>query len=256
MQGIDDKILSVISYPFGYKEYISIKNNKLNKIILLNKKSKKVLFILPHWLSGKILYRRLINKLKNKYTIIVYRMPNKILNDDIKSTLKYFDKAKKDIIKITDYLENKGYKHFSILGVSLSGILAFIVANSDKRFKKIIFNLPGSDLAKCFWESSSLVTKLIRRKMEAGNIDFKNLENSWKNLAPVNNIQNLNKRKILIQLGKNDKVIPYKYGLELLNAMKKESIDFELDIDNFFGHYIILFKQLMFPKRIIKFLEN
>ena len=49
MKGIDDKIISSIFSPFGYLQYY-FENDSIikNKIILLNGKSRKALFILPH----------------------------------------------------------------------------------------------------------------------------------------------------------------------------------------------------------------
>ena len=67
---------------------------------------------------------------------------------------------------------------------------------------------------------------------------------------------NLKGKKLFIYLAKNDKISPYKYGIELLDKMRNEKINFDLHIDNFFGHYISGFKQLLFPNKIIKFLEN
>ena len=114
----DDKILTLISYPFAYIQYFFGKNES-NKIILPNIKSQKVLFLLPHWMGTTIMYKSLINKLKNNYTIVFYRLPNKVLDGNPNNTFKYFQKAKKDIIYLINHLEKKGHKEFSILGFSI-----------------------------------------------------------------------------------------------------------------------------------------
>lgn len=255
MNGIDDTFFSIIFYPMKFFEK-NVKKSNINKVVLWNNNSKKVLFILPQWMGRMVFYKILLNKLKKNYTIVFYRLPNRLLTDDPKEVIKYFKVAKKDVIETADTLVNQGYENFSIFGTSLSTIIALMVANSDNRFKKIILSLPGNDFAQCFWECKQLLVKTIRNKMQANNIGLIELKKYWKNLAPINNINNINKRKILVFLAKNDKVVFYKYGVELLRSMEKRKINFEFDINNVFGHYLSGLKPLLFPKKIAKFLED
>ena len=254
MKGIDDKILSLIFYPLKYVEYHH-GNNSIRKTIVYNKNSKKVIIILPQWMGRLWLYSRLIKKLQNKYTLVVYQLPNDLLNKDPHQVFKKFLEAKKDITKTVSALKSKGFKEFSILGTSLSAALVFMVANADKSFRKIIVGFAGSHLSKSFLESNQLLVSHIREKMQTNGTNLIKLGEYWKTLEPINNIKNIKGRKLYIYLAKNDKVIPYKYGLELLNKIKNEKIDFNLYTDNIYGHYIGGLKQLLFPDKIIKFLE-
>lgn len=254
MNGIDDKILSLIFYPLKYLENRH-GSNSITKTIVYNKNSKKVLIILPQWMGRLWIYNRLIKKLQNKYTLVVYQLPNDLLNKDPHQVLKKFLEAKEDIIKTVSALKSKGFKEFSILGTSLSAALVFMVANADKSFRKIIVGFAGSHLSKSFLESNQLLVSHIRKKMKTNGTNLIKLGEYWKTLEPINNIENIKGRKLYIYLAKNDKIVPYKYGLELLNKMKNEKIDFNLYIDNIFGHYVSGFKQLLFSNNIIKFLE-
>ena len=254
MNGIDDKILSLLFYPLKYLENHH-GSNSIRKTIIYNKKSKKVLIILPQWMGRSWLYSKLIKKLKNKYTLVIYQLPNDLLNENPHKVLKKFLEAKEDIIKTVHHLKSKGIKEFSILGTSLSTALVFMVINADKSFRKIIVGFPGSYLSKSFWESNQLLVNHIRKKMETNGTNLIKLSEYWKPLEPINNIKNIKDRKLYIYLAKNDRITPYKYGLELLDKMKNEKIYFYPYIDNTFGHYISGLKQLLFPDKIIKFLE-
>jgi len=251
----DDKILTLISYPFAYIQYFFGKNES-NKIILPNIKSQKVLFLLPHWMGTTIMYKSLINKLKNNYTIVFYRLPNKVLDGNPNNTFKYFQKAKKDIISIINHLEKKGHKEFSILGFSISTVLALMVSNNDNRIKKIIISMAGSDLAECVWYSNSFMVKDVKNRLLKNGINLSILKRKWSSISPINNINNLKNKDILILLSKNDDVIKYKYGLKLLKALEKKKINYKNETDHVFGHYLSGCKQLLFSNNIVKFLET
>ena len=194
-------------------------------------------------------------KLQNKYTLVVYQLPNDLLNKDPHQVFKKFLETKEDIIKTVSALKSKGFKEFSILGTSLSAALVFMVANADKSFRKIIVGFAGGHLSKSFLESNQLLVSHIREKMKTNCTNLIKLGEYWKTLEPINNIKNIKGRKLYIYLAKNDRVVPYKYGLELLDKMRNKKIQFDLHIDNIFGHYIAGLKQLLFPDNIIEFLE-
>ena len=105
MKGIDDIIMRYIHFSLTYVDSISKKDTDVKITILHNKLSDKALFIVPHWGGSLLLYKPIINKLKSKYTIIICQLPDKILDQNIKNTLKYFNKAKRKIIKPMMYLE-------------------------------------------------------------------------------------------------------------------------------------------------------
>ena len=206
-------------------------------------------------MGGQILYKSLVNKLKNNYTIIIYKISSRLLNENIDATTNHFNIIKKDIISTANYLESKMYKEFSILGNSLLCCSALMVANSDARFKKVILNLVGSDIAECLWYTSSSVARHIKNKILKDGIKLYELKKYWKNISPINNINNFKNRKLLVLLSKNDKIIKYKYGLRFLKGLKKENINYELEIDNIFGHYLSGLKQLQFSNKIIDFIN-
>lgn len=255
MRGIDDKILSLFFYPLKYLETRhGIKS--IRKTIIYNKNSQKALIILPQWMGRLWLYRRLIKKLKSEYTLVVYQLPNDLINENPNKVIKKFLEAKKDIIETVSNLKSRGVNEFSIFGTSLSTALVFMVADSEKSFGKIIVGLCGSHVSKSFIESEQLLVRHIRRKMKKNVPNLTKLIEYWKELEPINNLKNMKGRKLYIYLARNDKVVPYKYGLELLDTIKRNKIQYDLHVENIFGHYIAGIKQSLFPRMIINFLKT
>lgn len=256
MNGIDDRFFGSIFYPLKFIQNNAEILNKVHKQIIWNKKATKAVFILPQWMGEIYYYKLLIKKLSKNCTVVLYKIPNKIINQDAIKTVKYFEKAKNEIINIANSLGKKGYKDFSIVGVSITCSLALMVANSDRRYKKIVLSLIGNDFAECFWDSRNLVVKNIRDKMIRNGISLESLKEKWKSIAPINNIKKLNRVEMLVFLSKNDQLVKYEHGLKFIEAIKKKKINYKADMDNIFGHYISGLKQLLFPNKIVKFLEN
>lgn len=101
-----------------------------------------------------------------------------------------------------------------------------------------------------------MVVANIRRKMIANGISLESLKKSWESIAPVNNIQKLNAINMLVFLSKNDQLVKYEYGLRFIDSVKKEKIKYRAEIDNIYGHYIAGLRHLLFPNKIISFLES
>jgi hypothetical protein len=69
--------------------------------------------------------------------------------------------------------------------------------------------VPGSCLASSLWDG--VRTKKFKKEYEFQGIDKEKLKEIWKSLAPKNNIDKLNNKKIFVYISKSDKVIPYIY---------------------------------------------
>ena len=254
MKGFDDKMLSIIFFPYKFIEN-NMDNNKTH-LIFKNNKTKKVFVVCQQWMGKDIFYKHLIKKLSKYYTIVLYRLPNKVLYDDPVATVDRFENAKKELLGIVAKLEEEGFDDFSILGNSLSCGLALMVANSCNKFKRVILNLTGDDIAECFWESSNLVVRRIKNVYIKNGIKLDYLKKCWSEISPVNNIKNLKKQELLIFLSRNDDFVNFKSGEKFVHELKKRKIRYKLIIDNIFGHYISGVKNLVFNDSIIKFLNR
>ena len=145
---------------------------------------------------------------------------------------------------------------FIIIGTSGSTPIAAMVANSDKRCKKIILNLVGNDLAECIWYSNNPILINIKSVLIRKGIILKQLKHYFSIMSYKNNSRNLNKKDILIFLSRNDKIIPYNNGVKLLKLLNRDGIKYDLVINNFLGHYISGFKNIIFFNKIVNFLDD
>lgn len=256
MKGFDDKFFGTVFYPLKFFQNKADVSNKVQKRIIWNKKSDKAVFILPQWMGEMYYYEKLIRSLSKTYTVALYKIPNKIINDNAQKTTKYFEKSKKEIIDMTNILSRNGCKDFSIIGVSITSSLALMVANEDERYTKIVLGSIGDDFAESFWDSGNRVVKNIKRKMMGNGVNLASLRFTWKSIAPKNNIQNLNGRNMLILLSKNDQLVRYEHGLRFINLIKNKRIKYKVEIDSIYGHYLFILRRLLAPEQIVSFLEN
>lgn len=256
MRGFDDFILSKIFFN-SLKSY-EYKNNSTThikkKIYYAN--SQSVVFILPHWMGKTFYYNPLINKLRNKYTIVLYDLPYQLLSDDIELMVYLHKKIMNDMKSTFDKLQRIGCESYSIIGTSGSTPVAAMVANSDDRCKKLVLNLVGNELAECIWHSKNPLLIAIKNNLIKGNVTLDKLKKYLRIMSYKQNSRNLKNKDILIFLSKNDKIIPYNNGLKLLRRLDSDGIKYQLKINTFFGHYILGFKNVVFHNKIIKFLEN
>ena len=183
-------------------------------------------------------------------------MPYKLLSDDVKLTVGIFKEVTNDIKATFNELQKKGSKEYSIIGNSTSCVIAAMVANSDKKCKKLVLNLVGNDLAECMWYSENPLVKRIKNDLVREKITLNKLKNYFKIMSYKKNSRNLKEKEILIFLSKNDKIVPYNNGVKLLNLLNKDNLKYKLIINTLFGHYISYIKNLIFSDEIIKFLEK
>ncbi len=252
MKGFDDKLLSIVFFPYKLIEN-NIDNNKTH-LILKNYKTKKVFVICQQWMGKDIFYKHLINKLKNHYTIVLYRLPNRALCDDPMATADCFECAKKELVDIVAKLEEEGFDDFSILGNSLSCGLVLMVANCCNKFRKVVLNLIGDDIADCFWKSNNLVVRRIKNSYIKNGIKLSYLKKCWFRISPINNLKNIKKQELLVFLSRNDDFVNFKNGEKFVRELKKSKIKYKLIIGNIFGHYISGVKNLILSDSIEKFL--
>ena len=121
-----------------------------------------------------------------------------------------------------------------------------IVANT-KHVKKIILNLTAANLAETVWSWDFI---------DKQKITLDSLDKSWKKLSPINNLDNVSDKQFLIYLAKNDGVIPYSQGLQLVNEFKNKKIKYDLIINKKRNHVVSGFLNLLKYKRYIDFLKD
>ncbi len=90
----------------------------------------------------------------------------------------------------------------------------------------------------------------LRESFEAKNISLEELEKLWKEVAPINNLDNLKGKEIHIYLSKSDTIVPYINGKKLVIAMKEKGLSPKVYENEYLGHYGTISKFYFFPQNI------
>ncbi|SRR6266568_1953248 len=220
------------------------------------KQNKKVVFLLAGWgmglwsllLPAKILER-------NGFYCICYTYENEVFSTNIPKTIHNIKRIKNDILKTISQLKKKGYTNFSVVSVSLGGVINMLVANESNDVKKIIFNTGGADIALNVWTSSFTRGKFKKEIINQG-YTLESLREAWQSINPLDNMENLNDKKILIYLAKKDKAIPYSNGMRVVQELqKKKHNNYRLIINTNFGHLLTGIYNSLNAKVYLEFLQ-
>lgn len=220
------------------------------------KSNKKVLFFLTGWKSNIAQHGIFLKLLQtNGYRVIAYSFDNEILSPNQKEVHKNSFKVKNMVLTQLAKLKKEGIKVFYIYGESMGALLSLMIANESKEISKIILNACGADLAETVWgwdkEKPDFKKQLLKNKLT-----LKILKEEWKSIAPINNIDNLQGKKILLYISKKDNIIPYEtQAITLFNGLKQKKYSLKLVVNNS-RHVITIALNLLRPKIYLNFLKD
>ena len=245
-----DKIVSKIREL----DYSGIDLTKENLIGNIQKKltytpnSSKLYVLMPSW-GGKIKYtEKLSKKIKEEgNSSLAYQFPRKILTSDYKLTRDYFKIIRNHVLEdIENFQTECGFSDFHMIGVSIGCVNATMVTNSDSRFNKATFVVPGNCLADSLWKGYR--TQFLRKEFESKGIDLERLKEEWRELAPENNLRNLKNAKVKVYFSSADLIIPSRNGKKLVNKMEEVGINPKVRKIPIAGHYGTIFAFYKFPR--------
>lgn len=219
-------------------------------------KNKKVIFLLTgwqnkwwmFWLFSKIFYLK-------GYCCITYIYDKEILSSNPAKTVEIVNEIKKDILLKISYFKKSGYSEFNIFGTSLGTVITILVANTSDDISHVILNTTGADIASIVWSWDTVIPHFKRDLLER-DVTLKKLKRAWKTISPLENINKLQNKRILIYLSTKDKVIPYQLSQELINQLIKRRYTFRVIINNHFGHFLTGAYNLLNSRIYIKFLND
>jgi hypothetical protein len=220
----------------------------IQKNLFVKKDSKSLFVLLPHW-HGKIKNFWIVkNKIiRESHSFLGYEFTEEILSSDVDLTKRNFYKIKETVRSDIDNLVEKyNLKKINFIGVSLGSVLTLMIAREIKNIQKIILIATSYNLAESVWKGA--LTKNIRQKLESQGGNLENLKEAWKDLAPENNIKDLNAEKIYVEISKMDKIVPYNHGKKMVELFNKRNCPITLKENRFFGHALTLLKYMILPK--------
>jgi predicted esterase len=77
------------------------------------------------------------------------------------------------------------------------------------------------------------------------------LKKYWKDLAPENNVDKLEGKKISILLSEADTVIPYRFGMNLVKSLEQHNVPLKLETNKHLGHYLTVYNLLSHPSKFV-----
>jgi hypothetical protein len=206
--------------------------NLISKNKQFNTKSKKLYLFISGWYetpeSTRYLKKQIIKK-GNSYVQYLFRPW--ILTSNYKQTIKNFKHIQKEIER--DISNFNG--DVICIGTSLGGIAAVRISNKNNKIKKLINLAPTDSLAESVWQG--IRTQNLRKSFEKQGINLKKLKVLWKELEPINNLNNFEGKEIYIGDSKCDTISSYGRSFKFVKELQKRGINFKLNTNSWLGHY-------------------
>ena len=141
--------------------------------------------------------------------------------------IKEFNKIKKYIVNFL----NGDMEKIAVTGNSMGGITAAgILANDDDIKTGVVLN--GS----CNW---TMTNEIFRDMLKIDNDTiFRNIEDSIYDIDPINNLNNLKGKNILLQHGLSDSVVNIKPQISFFNRLNKKDTNVELIRYENLNHFV------------------
>lgn len=240
------------------QNFILNENNLLKQIkkrLIISSKSDILYVIFLPWGSKIEDGSKLQNFFENKVSFLIYEFPSEILSNNIDLTTRCFkiirDKVLKDLNKLDKYHR---FSSINFIGINLGCVNALMISNIFHNINSIILITPGHCLAESLWKG--IATEHIKHELEREGVKLKDLEYSWRELAPKNNLNNLKKTNIFVYLSKSDEIVPYDCGRKLIQSMKSRGLNPVIKENLFLGHYLTILNFYNFPGNFLNKLKN
>jgi hypothetical protein len=207
---------------------------------------KQAIVVLPQWNADAFSHNALcaifnrmgISALRLSKPYHDIRRPTELERSDyavsanIGRTLSACRQAVVDIRCCVDWLEEKGYEHFGVLGTSLGSCYAFLASAHDKRIRVNAFNHASTAFGDVVWAGQS--TRHIRQGLEEAGLTQERLRALWAAISPVSFYEKFMSeaaggpdKKVLLVYSDYDLTFPREYSLKVVEAFRRTGVNFE-----------------------------
>jgi len=185
------------------------------------------------------------------FKAIIFSWDKEILTDDARLTLSRYEEIKTTAITTISSLPKKEQKNIAVFAMGQAGIVALMVANNLPSVTKIIFNLVGANFPEIIWHNDRIKEELIKK-----HLTLPKLKKIWSQLSPINNVEKLNAKEILIYLASRDTVIPFNEQEAFLHELQKKDHKIEAIINTRHKHEVSRIVNLLRFRVYINFLQK
>jgi pimeloyl-ACP methyl ester carboxylesterase len=217
--------------------------------------------------TKKIILKNLNFLLKEKIGLCIFEMRESSLNKIDQEFFEFFKRVVGEVRGIIKFIDSnfKG-KNINIIGVSLGGIIGFIVGAKEKGIKKFVFLVTGANIELITWRSflrfylkKDCKRNVCRRMHKIYKHLLKNkFYNEIQNLPrkcflydPLTYTENFKNREILMINGLFDFIIPFWSVIEIKKKIKNAEVLWYPGTHLTLKYFLPFYK-----KKILKFLKN
>ncbi|MDE2591031.1 MAG: prolyl oligopeptidase family serine peptidase [Patescibacteria group bacterium] len=202
------------------------------------KQNKRVIFLLAGWQNKLWMFRVFAALLAlNGFYCITYAYDDDVFSSDTEKTVRNILHVRDGILSKIVLLRKEGYSDFSIFGTSLGSVIALLVANVSPDISKIILNTTGYDFAETVWSWNS-GNQYFKKELQSKHFTLEKLQVVWAPINPGQNIDAIHGGKFLVYLSKKDEIIPYRFGVQLVDRLKENGNECTIITNKTLGHIL------------------
>ncbi len=223
---------------------------------IYGEKNTRTIIVFSTWPAGSW-YLWFLGRLlaAHKFKVIIYSLDRYIFQLDPILIAKQFTLIKKDALSSIKSLPKRQRNNINIMGISFGSMLAFMVANDLPSVSKIIANLSGADMAQIVW-SWDKVMKGFKNQLRKKKWTLQKLQDIWFDLSPINNLDRLTGKKILLYAAEKDEVIPYSQAKNLIEALDDYGIEYQTVVNIRHNHVISCLINILKFDTYLRFLNT
>jgi dienelactone hydrolase len=157
-----------------------------------------------------------------------------MVSGDVVLTLEAFRQAVMEMRALVWWARHRGYTRVGVLGYSLGGYLAGLLACTERDLSFAIIAGAGGGLATTILDTR--LGRNIRKDLAiCGMLDRERLEEAWAILSPARLRPRLPRKRILLIAGRYDRIMPVRSVLELQRRWRLPRVSWYER-----GHYTLL----------------
>lgn len=215
--------------------------------------NKRVIYLIGGWGMSQLMMlpASKLLELAGFYCITV-TLSKDILSPDMEKTIKSILGVKKRILNSIKQLTETGHQEISLFGTSLGALVGLLVADVSPQINKVIFNIPGMDLAESIWGWDGVLSEFRSEIVQK----YHTCDALREKISPINTINSfaqLQGKDLLFYLSAKDK-IALSSPSRLKSYLESHNYQFEIVVNKHFGHAITGFFNLFNAPHYLNFL--
>lgn len=187
-------------------------------------------------LGGKIsTYLKAVDALnKACYSVVIYEYDESVVAlGDPELLPKLITEIAEDFNK-----KSESYTQAMATGVSMGAYIAFNVQRRNPKIKHGIYGTAGISVAHAIFTAK--VFRKYRIEFEQKGYTEKSLENEWKDIEILSDLELDSSKSLLIVLGSLDRIVRYKTASRMMDGWKKRGIKAEYFSKKGLGHALTI----------------